>query len=130
MIGEGMSEDLSKECIDSANKFGIQAEIFPATWGDDLKVFKKGQSRKEINPGLKGCLLSHYRLWKKCIASAKPMMIFEHDNFVLREIPENLMNTFEDVLHLDFASRNVVNYEDHTKTYHGDGVKQWRPVLL
>ena len=78
MIGEGMSEDLSKECIESASKFGIQAEIFPATWGDDvdkhfseqdLKVFKKGQSRKEINPGLKGCLLSHYRLWKKCIAS-------------------------------------------------------------
>ena len=138
MIGEGISEMLAQECIDSANKFGIQPEIFPATWGDDvdkhfseqdLKVFKKGQSRKEINPGLKGCLLSHYRLWKKCIASAKPMMIFEHDNFVLREIPENLMNTFEDVLHLDFASRNVVNYEDHTKSYHGDGVKQWRPVL-
>ena len=88
MIGEGISEMLAQECIDSANKFGIQPEIFPATWGDDvdkhfseqdLKVFKKGQSRKEINPGLKGCLLSHYRLWKKCIASAKPMMIFEHD---------------------------------------------------
>ena len=91
---------LAQECIDSANKFGIQPEIFPATWGDDvdkhfseqdLKVFKKGQSRKEINPGLKGCLLSHYRLWKKCIASAKPMMIFEHDNFVLREIAFSIL---------------------------------------
>ena len=138
MIGEGMSENLAQECIDSANKFGIQPEIFPATWGDDvekhfveqdLKVFKKGQKIKEINPGLKGCLLSHYRLWKKCIASAKPMMILEHDAIVSREVPANLLDKFEDVLHLDFASRKVTNYEDYTKIYHGDGVKQWCPKL-
>ena len=100
MIGESLSEQLAQECIDSAKKFGIQPEIFPATHGDDvdkhfkehdLKVFKKGQKRKEINPGLKGCLLSHYRLWKKCVGLAKPIMIFEHDNIVLREIPEKLL---------------------------------------
>ena len=111
-----MSENLAQECINPANKSCIQSKFFPATWGDDvekhfveqdLKVFKKGQKRKEINPGLKGCLLSHYRLWKKCIASAKPMMILEHDAIVLREVLENLLDKFEDVLHLDFASRKV-----------------------
>ena len=84
MIGEGISEMLAQECIDSANKFGIQPEIFPATWGDDvdkhfseqdLKVFKKGQSRKEINPGLKGCLLSHYSL-TLCLIEARRVQAF------------------------------------------------------
>ena len=32
-----MSENLAQECIDSANKFGIQPETFPATWGDDVE---------------------------------------------------------------------------------------------
>ena len=138
MIGEGLSENLAQECIESAKKFGIQAKIFPATWGkdidkhfveQDLKIYKKGQKKKDINPGLKGCLLSHYRLWKKCIESQKPMMIFEHDNIVLRDIPEKLLNTFEDVLHLDFASRQVTDYEDFTETYNGDDVKQWCPQI-
>ena len=78
---------------------------------------------------MKGCLLSHYRLWKKCIESQEPMMIFEHDNIVLRDIPEKLLNTFEDVLHLDFASRQVTDYEDFTETYNGDDVKQWCPQI-
>ena len=138
MIGEGLSENLAQECIESAKKFGIQAKIFPATWGkdidkhfveQDLKIYKKGQKKKDINPGLKGCLLSHYRLWKKCIESQKPMMIFEHDNIVLRDIPEKLLHTFEDVLHLDFASRQVTDYEDFTETYNGDDVKQWCPQI-
>ncbi len=138
MIGEGLSENLAQECIESAKKFGIQAKIFPATWGkdidkhfveQDLKIYKKGQKKKDINPGLKGCLLSHYRLWKKCIESQEPMMIFEHDNIVLRDIPEKLLNTFEDVLHLDFASRQVTDYEDFTETYNGDDVKQWCPQI-
>tara|TARA_B100001109_G_scaffold253099_1_gene250260 strand:- start:2167 stop:2850 length:684 start_codon:yes stop_codon:yes gene_type:complete len=138
MIGEGLSENLAQECIESAKKFGIQAKIFPATWGkdidkhfveQDLKIYKKGQKKKDINPGLKGCLLSHYRLWKKCIESQEPMMIFEHDNIVLRDIPQKLLNTFEDVLHLDFASRQVTDYEDFTETYNGDDVKQWCPQI-
>ena len=57
------------------------------------------------------------------------MMIFEHDNIVLRDIPEKLLNTFEDVLHLDFASRQVTDYEDFTETYNGDDVKQWCPQI-
>ena len=41
MIGESLSEQLAQECIDSAKKFGIQPEIFPATHGDDVdKHFK------------------------------------------------------------------------------------------
>ena len=102
MIGEGMSEQLAQECINSAKKFGISPEIFPETHGDyiekhfkehDLKIFKKGQQRKEINPGLKGCLLSHLRLWKKCVEIANPIMIFENDNIVLRDIPEILLES-------------------------------------
>ena len=138
MIGESLSEQLAQECINSAKQFGIAPEIFPATHGDDiekhfkehdLKIFKKGQKKKEINPGLKGCLLSHLRLWKKCVELGKPIMIFEHDNIVLREIPEILLESFQDVLHLDFASRQVTNYEDFTKTYQGDGVQRWCPVM-
>ena len=54
-----MSENLVQECINPAINPAFNLKFFQATWGDDvekhfveqdLKVFKKGQKRKEINP--------------------------------------------------------------------------------
>lgn len=70
-----------------------KARIEPFT-GNGEKLYKIKSSK----PGVKGCFLSHFHLWKKCIELGEPIMILEHDAFITRDIPDV---EFEDVLHLD-----------------------------
>ena len=68
MIGESLSEQLAQECIDSAKKFGIQPEIFPATHGDDVdKHFKEHDLKvfKTMTLKYKNKLLLNNKLKKK-----------------------------------------------------------------
>lgn len=120
MQGEPISELLAEECQVSAKKFDIQTEFFPATHGKDvnvewykhnLKDFKFNQRIKKLNPGIVGCLISHLRLWKKCIEMKEPILILEHDAVVIRNIPQNILDKFEDVCHLDWLSRRTPNYD-------------------
>lgn len=50
---------------------------------------------KAQTPGVKGCFLSHYNLWKKCVELNKPIMIFEDDVVLSRGYTPV---TFDDVL--------------------------------
>lgn len=38
------------------------------------------------------CFLSHYLLWKKCVQDSEPYIIFEHDAFVYRPVPLNILD--------------------------------------
>lgn len=42
-----------------------------------------------VQKGEVGCFLSHYFLWKKCIEKNEPIIIFEDDVLVKKEIPFN-----------------------------------------
>jgi glycosyl transferase family 25 len=125
-----LSERVAKDCIEQAAKFRISVEIFDAINGLDyeqhleklnvhpLKKFKKGK------PGVYGCFLSHYYLWKECAESNEPYLVLEHDGFLIKPLPDNILDQFEDVLKLESENPYSPEYEnrlelikDHDLTY-------------
>jgi len=114
-----LSEKIAQESKDQAKKFNIDAELFDGVYGDEAdahyeitqvprprKKFKKGRE------GVIGCFFSHYYLWKKCAEENIPFLILEHDGYIIKEIPANIFNQFDDVLKLDSFdpySKNYVN---------------------
>jgi len=125
-----LSERVAKDCIEQAAKFGVSVEIFDAINGLDyeqhleklnvrpLKKFKKGK------PGVYGCFLSHYYLWKECAESNEPYLVLEHDGFLIKPLPDNILDQFEDVLKLESENPYSPEYEnrlelikDHDLTY-------------
>jgi GR25 family glycosyltransferase involved in LPS biosynthesis len=99
--------EMAQECYDQALKFGIQANFFKAIHGADadqhykkLNINKAGKFKKD-RPGVLGCFLSHYYLWKQCVEDSIPYLILEHDGYIIKEIPNNILDLFDDVLKLD-----------------------------
>lgn len=111
-----ISEKYARECVDQAKQFNVAVEYFDAINGIDypqhlekLKInpkykFKKGRA------GVFGCFLSHYYLWKKCITDNIPYLILEHDGYFIRPLPEDILESFNDVLKLD-------NFDPYSKSY-------------
>lgn len=111
-----ISEKYALECIEQAKKFDISVEFFNAVNGleypshlETLKInprykFKKGRA------GVFGCFLSHYYLWNECVENNTPYVILEHDGYFIRPLPENILDTFADVLKLD-------NLDPYSKFY-------------
>lgn len=112
------------------HSFDIDSELFEGTYGNEVgEIFKKEnrkchpwtfkgpqkllseQSKAELEvPGVMGCFYSHFRLWKKCIELAEPIMIFEDDAVIYRGyIPVE----WKDVLILVFG-----NATKSAKYYH------------
>ena len=79
-------------------EFGAEAELFEGTYGNDAVEIMAAEQRtvhpqgikgtidvsgpwaeKISNPGIKGCFLSHYRLWQKCVELNEPIAIWEDD---------------------------------------------------
>ena len=98
------SLETATNLFNSLQSFGIDAELFEGTYGNDaVKIFEdegrtlhpwgiKGPNvtigtenpdtksvLKASGPGPKGCFYSHYRLWKKCVELNEPILIFEDD---------------------------------------------------
>lgn len=102
-----ISEKHAEECVAQAKKFGIEVSYFDAINGLDypehlerLKIkprykFKKGRA------GVFGCFLSHFYLWQNCARKNVPFCILEHDGYFIKPLPENILNTFSEVLKLD-----------------------------
>lgn len=131
MKGRNISEELSADCVESCKKFDVPYEVFPAVQQDNVDIIYNQLQLKPF-PGLKsfrntkgvrGCFCSHYLLWKKCYETAEPLIVFEHDAVIIRDIPESLMNSFTDVLILDAHSRTAKNYLERLKEDHGNLVE-------
>ena len=127
MKGREISEELSRDCVASCNKFSVQSEIFDAIQQDavditynqlQLKPFPGLKSFRDTK-GVRGCFCSHYLLWKKCADTNQPLIVFEHDAVVIRPIPQSLMDQFDDILVLDAHSRTAANYLERLKEDHG-----------
>ena len=102
-----ISEKYADLGVAQARKFGIDVEYFDGINGleyqqhvTDLGIaprykFKKGRA------GVFGCFLSHYYLWQQCAGGNQPFLILEHDGYFVRPLPDNILDTFTDVLKLD-----------------------------
>ena len=122
--GDELSEKLSTECVESAAKFGITVEKFDGVYTnhDDIldakgiKCYPKMKEEKKTK-GFKGCFLSHYFLWEKCIELNEPIMIFEHDALMIRPLPENILELFTHHCILDYA----IHYSNYQEIINQDG---------
>ncbi len=93
---------------------GIEAELFEGIYGNDavLMMEREGRTLHSIGvkgtitednknlgkmqlPGVKGCFLSHYFLWKKCIEINEPIVVWEDDIEIVRPYADV---SFKDVL--------------------------------
>jgi GR25 family glycosyltransferase involved in LPS biosynthesis len=109
--GHELSERVSKECVTQAAKFNIDVTVFDAIWGKDylehlastgLKLGRVKKSRMDL--GHYGNFFSHYYIWQKCLELNEPLIILEHDGFFIRELPNDILDKFTDLLKLDCES--------------------------
>jgi|TARA_B110000503_G_C7112134_1_gene398594 GR25 family glycosyltransferase involved in LPS biosynthesis len=134
MKGKGPSEDLATDCIKSGKAFNIDIQLFDAVWGNDVEIeyqkyklfpFENIKSTRNTK-GVKGCFLSHYKLWKKSFDENIPLLIFEHDAELIRPIPLEEFNKSEfDVLNLDAYTRSKINYIKHLDNDCGPRITQY-----
>jgi GR25 family glycosyltransferase involved in LPS biosynthesis len=122
-----LSNKMADECILSGKDNGIIIQKFYGIYDDIFdqltaeKLFVNPEALKKVTtPGVIGCFLSHYFLWKKCIEINEPIAIFEYDALVINRIDESLLTKFDDYLNLDYARhlylKNIEVYESHLKT--------------
>ncbi|NBP58120.1 hypothetical protein EBU71_16610 [bacterium] len=109
LIGNAHSEKVSKECVEQAAKFGINVEVFPAIHGNERKEHFKKLGLKPwkdhvMKVGAYGCMLSHYYLYQYCLEIDEPLLVLEHDGYLLEPIEPWILEQFEDVLKLDIYS--------------------------
>jgi hypothetical protein len=97
-----ISEKQYQDCLQSANKYGWKIERFSAFYGNKL-VDSDWQSigvKCEIKkPGVKGCYMSHFHLWLKCISLNEPIVILEHDAVIQSPWPKLQLNSAVIKLH-------------------------------
>ena len=133
---DDLSERLADECIASAKAFGITVEKFDGVYDNHEnyltqdKLFPNIVARKKLTNGYKGCFLSHYLIWKKCIEWDEPVLIFEHDAVMLRPITDEILNGFDTILVLDKFSRdpqyeNLLTKEMELKIHQHDKIDEY-----
>jgi GR25 family glycosyltransferase involved in LPS biosynthesis len=82
----------SIDVFDSLVTYGFDPVLFEGTYGNDADSLFNKENRqihhthstfadniKLTSPGVKGCFMSHYRLWQLCVDKNEPVMIFEDD---------------------------------------------------
>lgn len=133
-----ISEDLARDLEVSLKNHDIEYNLFDAVYGnqieklwikENLKFYHKQNPNRKL-PGVQGCFLSHYTLWKQCLKDNEPYLIFEHDAVIVRDIPKQIYNLDHyDVINLDYASREEYDYENHLSLDKGFDVRPWKPDL-
>lgn len=132
-IPEPTSVEQAEECAQSLEKFSIPYEYFDGVYKHNLnevwrqerlQLYHKQSNNKKV-AGVKGCFLSHYLLWKKCIERDSPIIIFEHDGLMIKPLPNVVVESNYDVLNLDYSSRQVVNYWEHVEKDFGTDILSW-----
>ena len=102
--------DSALECKRTAREYGLDAWLMEGFTPSRADQFIKEENLKPYLPGpklfqikwqkggVRGCMISHYHVWKKCIELDQPIVVLEHDS---RVVSETYTADFEDVLHLD-----------------------------
>ncbi len=112
------SETLANDCVASGAQHDLIIERFDGVYGLEaitetmarLGVRPFSQKMKKDRLGVKGCFLSHYSLWLKSIELNEPIIIFEHDGMLLRPLPSNIYDMFDEFLMLDPYNKFTGDY--------------------
>jgi GR25 family glycosyltransferase involved in LPS biosynthesis len=116
--GHALSERLSLECQAQAALFGIAVQIRDAVNGhhhpqhlERANIKPAAMREKKKTPGMFGTFLSHYYLWQDCAQGTEPYLILEHDGYLVRPLPPDVLDRFTHVLKLD-------DVDPYNKDYH------------
>jgi GR25 family glycosyltransferase involved in LPS biosynthesis len=102
------SEEYGSQALLTGKEQGWDVERFDAIDGRVVSLFEFNIKPTTLNkkcfrafsrPGVIGCFLSHYTLWKKCLNENKPIGIFEQD--IIFQKPPIFNQEFLDILRLD-----------------------------
>lgn len=117
MPGRNQSVMLAHRCLDSSKSYNWNLKLFEGVDGSTVKENKDWEHWNiKINqenakcrdamsrPGVRGCFLSHWTLWNKCVELNEPIGVFEHDVEFLKDSPDIL--NFGDILKLDGFQKN------------------------
>lgn len=102
-----LSVRLTNDSIASCIQFGINPTPFSGTFGtaidSKMEQYKLVPSIHKLEPknGEKGCFISHYELWMKCVNENQSYMILEHDVIMKSALSENVLDQFTGILNLD-----------------------------
>lgn len=120
------SETLADECVKSGKIHNLSIIKFDGIYGKEciesktkeLGIRPYKEKMKKGRLGVKGCFLSHYLLWLRCIELNEPILICEHDAVILTKITNDILD-FEDILILDpydkFSSAYKSNHLESQK---------------
>ena len=120
--GHALGETLGYKNIEIAKSFGIDAHMYPGV--KVSKPFKEEFSKYNITTiagkeceytGQQGCFLAHYQLWNRCLELNEPIIVCEHDGVFLRELPDNILDKFTDILRLEAFQHWMPDYLTKTK---------------
>lgn len=122
------SVEMASMAMNSGNQHGWNIELYEGVNGlkhsiNDYNITANDQDAKcreaMKRPGVQGCLLSHWLLWKKCVEDNHVIGIFEHDVKFLKPFDNTV--EFLDVLKLegfDFKKpRPAGNWYEGTRGY-------------
>lgn len=80
-------------------------------WNVNRRHLLGDDAAKIHRPGVIGCFLSHYSLWRKCMELDEPIMIFEDDVIIYRGYQPV---SWEDVLILSLGKKSFRNEPWHS----------------
>ena len=114
--------------LDKSNLLKNKMKKFEAIDGKDIDLtnyLAPGISARllEKRRGWIGCALSHMKLWQKCVDINKPILIFEDDNVIKKEVYydkhlKTIINNFPndfDIIYL--VTDNIVNYRPYNDLF-------------
>lgn len=118
-----ISEKFSKSCYESCIKFNIPVQYwnaFDGTSNQNISIpenlihesyirFLKPLNSKLVTTEI-ACMLSHFSLWCHCIVIDKPIIIFEHDAIVIKEIEYH-------------KNKNSINYLGNREQYKNNSIE-------
>jgi hypothetical protein len=126
--GHSVSEAQLNDCLTSAEKFNWNVEVF---WGVDGRtithdtwinegVFPRLDKPTMNKPGVQGCFLSHWSLWKKCLELNEPIIVLEHDAVI--QGPWQTLQLTDSIvkLHRYYKQKNP-KYDDDTGLWSASG---------
>lgn len=120
---------VAKECYEQAVKHGLQPEFFSAVDGQEADYhyeqtgLSKAKKFKKNRPGVMGCFFSHYYIWKECLETNEPIIVLEHDGYVIKSIPSIFLEMFTDILKLDDQDPFSKNYNEEVEASKIDSVE-------
>lgn len=113
--------DSALECKRTCREHGLDGWLMEGFTPSRADAFIKENNLKPYLPGpklynikwqkggVRGCMISHYHAWKKCIELDEKIVVLEHDS---RVISETYTEDFQDVLHLDGYRWEADPYQD------------------